>query len=119
MSFIMRCITFPIPDYLHTGTFRAEKIQSIAKARGLDSANTLCNIYPVQPTDSKQQESYIEEACSSIESNSKIKLLIVDSMMFHYRAEYPGRSGLAKRAERLNIYTCTATTFWRNSYLLY
>jgi hypothetical protein len=25
-------------------------------------------------------------------------------MMFHYRAEYPGRSGLAKRAERLNIY---------------
>jgi DNA repair protein RadA len=102
------CVVLPSPYqliYIDTeGTFRAEKIQSIAKARGLDSKNILCNIYLVQPTDSKQQESYIEEACSSIESNPKIKLLIVDSMMFHYRAEYPGRSGLAERAHRLSPY---------------
>ena len=47
--------------YIDTkGTFRAEKIQSIAKARGLESKNILCNIYPVTPTDSEQQESYID-----------------------------------------------------------
>jgi DNA repair protein RadA len=101
------CVVLPFQYqviYIDTeGTFRAEKIKSIAQARGLDS-NILCNIYPVQPTDSEQQESYIEEACSTVKSNSKIKLLIVDSMMFHYRGEYPGRSGIPKRAHRLNIY---------------
>ena len=55
--------------------------------------------------DSKQQESHIENACSVIKSsNSKVKLLIIDSMMFHYISEYPGRSGLSKRAHSLNIY---------------
>ena len=55
--------------------------------------------------DSKQQESCIKDACSVIKSsNSKVKLLIVDSMMFHYISEYPGRSGLSKRAHSLNIY---------------
>jgi DNA repair protein RadA len=92
--------------YIDTeGTFRIEKIESIAKTRGLDPTNILRNVYPVQPTDSKQQESCIEEACSTVRSNnSKIKLLIIDSIMFHYRAEYPGRSGLSERAHRLNIY---------------
>jgi DNA repair protein RadA len=57
------------------------------------------------PKDSKEQESCIEEACSTVRSNnSKIKLLIIDSIMFHYRAEYPGRCGLPERAHRLNIH---------------
>ena len=92
--------------YIDTeGTFRIEKIQSIAGARKLDSVNILQNIHVEQPKNSKQQELCIEEACSTVnKSNSKIKLLIVDSMMFHYRAEYPGRSNLSKRAERLNIF---------------
>jgi len=92
--------------YIDTeGTFRKEKIESIAKARGLDPTNILDNIKVAQPTNSKQQESCIEEACAAVRStNSKIKLLIVDSMMFHYKGEYPGRSGLSERAHRLNIY---------------
>ena len=86
-------------------TFRIEKLHSIAKARGLDSKNILQNIQVAQPKDSKQQESCIEEACSTLETtNSKIKLLILDSMTFHYKQEYSGRSNLSKRAERLNIY---------------
>jgi len=68
--------------------------------------NILSNIKVLQPKDSKQQESHIEDACSVIKSsfNSKVKLLIVDSMMFHYIAKYPGRSDLSKRAHSLNIY---------------
>jgi DNA repair protein RadA len=90
--------------YIDTGgTFREEKIKTIAKARGLDGPKILSNITVKQPTDSEQQESFIEEACSFVKSNSKIKLLIIDSMMFHYRAEYPGSSGFAERAQRLNI----------------
>ena len=75
--------------YIDTeGTFRIGKLQSIAKARGLDPTNILRNIQVAQPKDSKQQESCIEEACSTLEStNSRIKLLIVDSMVFHYKQD--------------------------------
>jgi len=104
------CVVLPSPYqaiYIDTeGSYREERIQSIAAARGLDWTNILPNIQVLQPKDSKQQESHIEDACSIVKSssNSKVKLLIVDSMMFHYIAEYPGRSGLSKRAHSLNIY---------------
>jgi DNA repair protein RadA len=53
------------------------------------------------------QESCILEAGSNInfETNSissKIKLLIVDSITNHYRAEYAGRSRLPERLQKLN-----------------
>jgi DNA repair protein RadA len=54
--------------------------------------------------DCNTQESCIEAACSKISSNSnnKIKLLIVDSIINHYNAEYAGRSKLPDRSHRLN-----------------
>ena len=62
------------------------------------------NIQVLQPKHT-EQESCIKNACSTVKSsNSKVKLLIVDSMMFHYIAEYPGRSDLSK-AHSLNMYT--------------
>jgi len=62
------------------------------------------NIQVLQPKYT-EQKSCIKNAYSTVKSsNSKVKLLIVDSMMFHYIAEYPGRSGLSKRAHSLNIY---------------
>lgn len=62
------------------------------------------NIQVLQPKHT-EQESCIKNAYSTVKSsNSKVKLLIVDSMMFHYIAEYPGRSSLSKRAHSLNIY---------------
>jgi DNA repair protein RadA len=103
------CVVLPSPYqaiYIDTErTFHEEKIQSIAKARGLDPINIPQNIQVEQPKNSKEQESCIEEARSTVnKSNSKIKLLIVDSIIFHYNGEYPGRSGIPKRAHRLNIY---------------
>ena len=88
--------------YIDTeGSFREERIQSIATARGSDWTNILPNIQVLQPKDSKQQESHIEDACSIVKSfNSRVKLLIVDSMIFHYISEYPGRSDLSKRAHK-------------------
>jgi hypothetical protein len=43
-------------------------------------------------------------ACSKIDSDSKIKLLIVDSIIYHYRAECAGRSKLPEKIQRLNKY---------------
>ena len=89
--------------------FRPERIKSIAKARGLDSEQILRKILVTKALDCKQQESHIEAACSGINlkrnSNSKkIKLLIVDSIIYHYRAEYAGRSKLPEKIQRLNKY---------------
>jgi RecA/RadA recombinase len=43
--------------YIYTeGTFRIEKIESIAKARGLDPTNILRNIKVARPIYSKQQK---------------------------------------------------------------
>jgi DNA repair protein RadA len=68
----------------------------------LDHANVLQNIQVAKPLDSAQQEHYIEAACSI--SNSKIKLLIVDSMTSHYRVDYAGRSKLPQKQQKLNKY---------------
>jgi DNA repair protein RadA len=82
--------------YIDTeSTFRPERIESIARARGLDHAKILKNIQTARPLDSALEESCIETACSM--SDSKIKLLIVDSMTAHYRVEYAGRSRLQEK----------------------
>lgn len=84
--------------------FRQDKIKSIAEARGLDWNTIHQNIHLAQPKNSQEQELCIEEASSLLSrTDLNMKLLIVDSLMFHYRAAYPGRSGLSERAHRLNI----------------
>ena len=86
-------------------TFRPERIESIAKARGLDHTKILKNIQVAKPLDSAQQELCTEAACSAMnKSNSNIKLLIVDSMTAHYRVNYAGRSKLPEKQQRLNKY---------------
>jgi RecA/RadA recombinase len=57
----------------------------------------LQRILVTKALDSKQQESLIEAACSEINrrNSNKIKLLIVDSIIYHYRAEYAGRKKIA------------------------
>jgi DNA repair protein RadA len=84
------------------GSFRPERIQAIAKARGLDHKKILQKILVTNALDSKQQETLIEAACCEINPNNKIKLLIVDSIIYHYNAEYGGRSKLPEKIHRLN-----------------
>jgi DNA repair protein RadA len=91
--------------YIDTeGSFRPERIRAIAKARGFDSKQILQRILVTKALDIKQQESRIQAACSKIDSDSKIKLLIVDSIIYHYRAECAGRSKLPEKIQRLNKY---------------
>ena len=89
--------------YIDTeGSFRPERIKEIANARGLNSKQILQRILVTKALDIKELESRIEAACSKIGSDNKIKLLIVDSIIYHYRAEYSGRSKLPGKIQRLN-----------------
>ena len=88
--------------YIDTeNTFRPERIVSIAKARGFDADKALAGIIVAKAYNSAHQELIIEETGPVIEENG-IKLVVVDSAVAHYRAEFLGRATLSERQQRLN-----------------
>lgn len=88
--------------YIDTeNTFRPERIVSIAEARGFHNHSVLENIVVAKAYNSAHQELIIEETGPVIESTNA-KLVIVDSAVAHYRAEFLGRATLSERQQRLN-----------------
>jgi DNA repair protein RadA len=88
--------------YIDTeNTFRPERIVSIANARSLNPELILENIIVAKAYNSSHQEAIIEEAANVIELHG-IRLLVVDSAVSHYRAEYLGRALLSERQQKMN-----------------
>ena len=88
--------------YIDTeNTFRPERIVSISKARNIDYVNVLENIVVAKAFNSAHQELIINETGKIIENNN-IKLLVLDSAISHYRAEYLGRGTLSERQQKIN-----------------
>ena len=89
-------------EYVDTeGTFRPERIISMATAKGLDPKETLKNIIFARAYNSDHQMLIVEQAKDIIEEEG-IRLVVVDSVTGHFRAEYPGRESLAERQQKLN-----------------
>ncbi len=84
-------------------TFRPERIKQIAEAKGLDPIEMLKNIRVVRAFNSDHQM-FISEKIEDLINNEKlpVKLVIVDSLMAHFRAEFVGRGTLADRQQKLN-----------------
>ena len=88
--------------YIDTeGTFRPERIQEIAESRDLDAEKILSRITVARAYNSAHQELIVKDLGRVIEPN-KIKLVILDSAVAHYRAEFLGRGTLSERQQRLN-----------------
>ena len=88
--------------YIDTeGTFRPERIVTIAKLKGLEPEKVLERIIVAKAYNSSHQELIMEEVGPIIEEN-KIKLIVVDSAVGLFRAEYLGRGTLSVRQQRLN-----------------
>ena len=93
--------------YIDTeGKFRPERLVAIAHSRGLDmhTTNWLSNILYVNAMTSYQQEQVLlNNSSNSLLENEErpISLLIVDSIINNYRAEFLGPSNLAERQQRL------------------
>ncbi len=83
------------------GTFRWERVEAMAKALGLDPERVMVNIYWIRAISSDHQMAVIDEVADLIPKEN-IKLLVVDSVTGHFRAEYPGRENLAVRQQKLN-----------------
>ena len=91
--------------YIDTeGTFRPERIKQFAEGIGANPEKVLKNILVARAFNSDHQILLIEKINEMIKDGEPIKLLIVDSLTAHFRAEYSGRGQLADRQQRLNRY---------------
>ena len=88
--------------YIDTeNTFRPERIISMAKALKLDPNEVLKNIHIARAYNSDHQMLLAEKA-SEIAEEFNVGLVVVDSLMSHFRAEYTGRGTLADRQQKIN-----------------
>jgi DNA repair protein RadA len=83
------------------GTFRPERIESIAKAKGLEPEKALENIVVIRAMTTDEQVLAVKKLDKLIVERN-IKLIIVDSLMSLFRAEYIGRGALGERQQKLN-----------------
>ncbi len=88
--------------YIDTeSTFRPERIINMAEAKDLDYHKVLKNIVVGRAYNSDHQVLLVKEAPKVIEEK-KIKVVIVDSLISHFRSEFIGRGTLANRQQLLN-----------------
>jgi len=82
------------------GTFLPERIKQIAEARGYDVDEILSNVLISRAYNSEHQITTITNLPKIIQEHD-VKLVIVDSMIGHFRGEYIGRGTLAERQQKI------------------
>lgn len=86
------------------GTFRPKRVKQIAEGLGANPEKVLKNILVARAFNSDHQMLLLEKVGEMIRNGEPIKLLIVDSLTAHFRAEFSGRGQLADRQQKLNKY---------------
>jgi DNA repair protein RadA len=86
------------------GTFRPERIVSMAErwSDDLDIDSVLENVLHGRAHNSDHQMVLVEKMMKDYLPTENVRLLIVDSLVSHFRAEYVGRGTLAARQQKLN-----------------
>ena len=108
------CVTVQLPAerkglngkalYIDTeGTFRPERIIQIAQGMELDPEAVLKNVIVGRAFNSDHQILMVEKA-DQLVGEKGVKLIVVDSLISHFRAEYVGRESLPERQQKLNNY---------------
>jgi DNA repair protein RadA len=87
-------------------TFRPDRVAQIAEAQGMDVQEVLKNIHVARAENSDHQIILVEK-CEEIIKEKNIKLIIVDSLMSHFRSDYLGRGALGERQQKLNKHVHT------------
>ncbi len=88
--------------YIDTeATFRPERLMQMAPRFGLKPEDALKGVVYAEAYTSNHQTVLLENADEVIKENN-VRLIIVDSVMSHFRSEYLGREMLAPRQQQLN-----------------
>lgn len=91
--------------YIDTeSTFRPDRIRQIAEALGANPEKVLKNILVARAFNSDHQILLMDKITEMIKDGEPIKLVIVDSLTTHFRAEFAGRGQLADRQQKMNRY---------------
>ena len=90
--------------YIDTeNTFRPERIKQLAEGAGISTEQVLSNIRVGRAYNSDHQMLLAEKVEDLIQKqNLNVKLIVVDSLTAHFRAEFIGRGTLAERQQKLN-----------------
>lgn len=83
-------------------TFRPERIIQLAKAVGINEEKALANVKVAKAYNSDHQMLLVERVEDLLKKGENIKVLIMDSLTAHFRAEFIGRGTLAVRQQKLN-----------------
>ena len=85
-------------------TFKTSRIKDFCRGLGVDPEHVLSHIKVGKAITSDHQILLTENVEKEIASGLDVKLIIVDSLTNHFRAEYLGRGTLAARQQMLNGY---------------
>ncbi len=84
-------------------TFRPERIIQLAQGAGLDPVKVLKQIRVAKAYNSDHQMLLAEKISELINKEGlDVKLIVVDSLTAHFRAEFIGRGTLSERQQKLN-----------------
>ncbi len=83
------------------GTFRPERIVQMAEAKGLDPEEALRKVFVARSYNSSHQMLLVDQIYD-LAAKENVRLVVVDSLTSHFRAEYVGRGTLAERQQKLN-----------------
>ena len=90
--------------YIDTeNTFRPERIKQFALGAGMNPEDALTRIMVARAFNSDHQMLLAEKVETMMaEQGKKVRLVVVDSLTSHFRAEFIGRGTLAERQQKLN-----------------
>lgn len=93
-----------IAIYIDTeNTFRPERIQQLAEGAGVKVEDVLKHIKVARAYNSDHQMLLAEKVEDLIKKDKlPVKLVVVDSLTAHFRAEFIGRGTLSERQQKLN-----------------
>jgi DNA repair protein RadA len=84
-------------------TFRPERIAQIATAAGLNPDEVLPRVHVARAYNSAHQMMLVDKV-AELGKTRPIRLVVVDSLTAHFRAEFVGRDALANRQQKLNTH---------------
>lgn len=84
------------------GTFRPNRIKDICEFNKLDFRDVMNRIYVVRSYNSSHQLLLVEELEKILQKDNTYRILVIDSLTSHFRADFSGRGELASRQQLLN-----------------
>jgi len=91
--------------YIDTeGSFTPSRLKQFASKLGIDEEKVLENVLVARAFNSSHQMLLMNKITEMIKDGKNIRLIVIDSLMTHFRSEYAGRGKLADRQQVLNRY---------------